>query len=349
MGLGLSRSRPPHSAIRFWTVLWASPSWWCSPQPPALLRAPTSRWSGRTNATLCDQATMDANDRWSCLTVLRPRHDQPPSEGADKCRVHCQLRSLEVRPPRPRTFVHRTGHPPQDPGLGLPQTVWLTCSPSGTCSVLSACNHVWLERKKNQKPRNTWPTTPNHIKVNDIFDPIDEARKEGRKVHFASLMDISHLKNAELDTKHQKFKGRVVLRGDILKDDSGFYAAFTEQSSSASKMKTAKVMDIISRLPGSEFPDIWIRLPRHKWHKSRSNMADLVVPLKRNLYGHPLAVLLWERQFEKVAIGTRLGEGFQLGMLIRTPWKRVILIWEWGWHQIGWKETKHWSDVESTQ
>ena len=33
---------------------------------------------------------------------------------------------------------------------------------------------------------------------------IDEARKEGRKVHFASLMDISHLMNAELDTKHQK-------------------------------------------------------------------------------------------------------------------------------------------------
>ena len=45
---------------------------------------------------------------------------------------------------------------------------------------------------------------------------------------------------------------------------------------------------------------------------------------------------------------TRLGEGFQLGMLIRAPWKRVILICVCGWHQIGWKETKHWSDVEST-
>ena len=27
-----------------------------------------------------------------------------------------------------------------------------------------------------------------------------------------------------------------------------------------------------------------------------------VVPLERNLYGHPLAGLLWERQFEKVLL-----------------------------------------------
>ena len=30
------------------------------------------------------------------------------------------------------------------------------------------------------------------------------------------LMDICHLKNAELEAKHQKYKGRVVLRGDIV-------------------------------------------------------------------------------------------------------------------------------------
>ena len=50
---------------------------------------------------------------------------------------------------------------------------------------------------------------------------IDEARTSGATVHFASLMDICHLKNAELEAK-RKYKGRVVLRGDIVKDDSGF-------------------------------------------------------------------------------------------------------------------------------
>ena len=49
-----------------------------------------------------------------------------------------------------------------------------------------------------------------------------------------------------------------------------------------------------------ECPDIWIRPPRHKWPKSWSRMEDPVVPLERNLYGHPLAGLLWERQFEKI-------------------------------------------------
>ena len=31
-------------------------------------------------------------------------------------------------------------------------------------------------------------------------------------------------------------------------------------------------------------------------------MEDPVVPLERNLYGHPLAGLLWERQFEKIQL-----------------------------------------------
>ena len=159
---------------------------------------------------------------------------------------------------------------------------------------------------------------------------IDEARTAGATVHFPSLMDICHLKNAELEAKHQKYKGRGVLRGDIVKDNSGSYAVFTEQVSSASQMTAAKIMDIISRLPGcdgqaadavssytqvkmkdahkllkipiSECPDIWIRLPRHKWPKSWSSMEDPVVPLERNRYGHLLAGLLWERQFEKVLL-----------------------------------------------
>ena len=159
---------------------------------------------------------------------------------------------------------------------------------------------------------------------------IDEARTKGAKVHFASLMDIRHLKNAELEAKHQKYKGRVVHRSDIVKDDSVSYAVFIEQLSSASQMTAAKVMDIISRLPGcdgqqadavsaytqvnmedapkllkipnSESPDIWIRLPKHKWPTSWSSVEDPVVPRERNLYGHPLAGLLWEKQFVKVLL-----------------------------------------------
>ena len=76
---------------------------------------------------------------------------------------------------------------------------------------------------------------------------------------------------------------------DSVKDDSGANAAFTEQCWSASQMIAAKVMDVIARLPdcdgqaadavsayiqiklecaprllkipNSECPDFWIRLP----------------------------------------------------------------------------------------
>ena len=99
---------------------------------------------------------------------------------------------------------------------------------------------------------------------------------------------------------------------------------------SASQMTVAKVMDIMSRLPGcagqaadavsaytqvkmkdaptllkipkSECPDIGIRVPKHKWPISWSSTEDPVVPLERNLYGHPLAGLLWERQCENVLL-----------------------------------------------
>ena len=131
------------------------------------------------------------------------------------------------------------------------------------------------------------------------------------KVHFASLMDICHLKNAALEAKHQKYKGRVVLRGDIVQDNSGSCAVFTEQGSSASQMTAAKIMDIISRLPGCDgqatdavsahtkvkmedahrlfkipnwsVQNIWIRPPRHKWPESWSSMEDPIVPLVKNL------------------------------------------------------------------
>ena len=152
---------------------------------------------------------------------------------------------------------------------------------------------------------------------------------------------INFVKNLEIEPQCQKYKGRVVLRGDNVKDDSGSFAVFTEQGSSSSQM-------IISRLPGcagqaadavsaysqvktedaptllkipkSECPGIWIRLPKHKWPKSSSSMEDLVVNLERNLYGHPLAGLLWEKAIWESSVGTRLG-------MLWTNFARAVTKW----------------------
>ena len=108
-------------------------------------------------------------------------------------------------------------------------------------------------------------------KVRNNEEVIEEARKKGRKVHFGSLIDLWYLKNSELEPQYQKYKGRVVLRGDIVKDDSGSYAVFTEQGSSASQMAAAKVMDIISRLPGcaGQAADAVSVYTRSKWKMHR--------------------------------------------------------------------------------
>ena len=63
------------------------------------------------------------------------------------------------------------------------------------------------------------------------------------------------------------------------------------------------------KTPKSECPDIWIHLPKNKngLNHAWSSMGDLAVPLDRNLYGHPLVGLLWERQFEESSSRKRMG------------------------------------------
>ena len=56
------------------------------------------------------------------------------------------------------------------------------------------------------------------------------------------------------------------------------------------------------KIPKSERRDIWIRPPKHERPKAWSSMEDPVVLLEQNLYGHPLAGLLWKRQIEKVLL-----------------------------------------------
>ena len=121
-----------------------------------------------------------------------------------------------------------------------------------------------------------------------------------------------------------------MLRGDIVKDDSGAHAVFTVQGSSASQGTAAKIMDVIARLPGgdgpaadavsaysqvkmvdaprllripkSERPDVWIRFHDTTSPKSWAHIEDSVVLLERNFFGHPSAGLLRERQFEAIPL-----------------------------------------------
>ena len=102
-------------------------------------------------------------------------------------------------------------------------------------------------------------------------------------------MDIYHLKNSELEPKFQKFKGRVVLRGDIRANDSGSHALFTEQGSSASQVTASKVMDGNARLPDcagqaadavsahTQVTNSKVRMPRYLDTSNRTQVAKILV------------------------------------------------------------------------
>ena len=65
------------------------------------------------------------------------------------------------------------------------------------------------------------------------------------------------LMNVELFKDLHKYKGRVVLQGDNVKDESRYRAAFAEQGASASQMAAAMFLDTITKFLGmtSELSD----------------------------------------------------------------------------------------------
>ena len=101
----------------------------------------------------------------------------------------------------------------------------------------------------------------NLTKVKSKKTVIDDARTTGATVHFASVVDICHLKNADLETKHQKYKGRVVLRDDIVKDYSVSYAVFTEQG----------IISISN--DGSKSHGYHLQIARLRWTSSRRSIC----------------------------------------------------------------------------
>ena len=138
-----------------------------------------------------------------------------------------------------------------------------------------------------------------------------EAKKNGKLVHFGSLMDLCFEKHSEQPIENRKYKGRVVFRGDQVKDQENTHAVFNEQTSSSSHMASAKLLDAMARMPGFDGEDAdavgaytQVVLSRRGWlggnldYSSSSqtprswrnlDIDDPVVPLRLNLYGHPKA------------------------------------------------------------
>ena len=143
-------------------------------------------------------------------------------------------------------------------------------------------------------------------------------------------MDISWKKRS-WNPKLPKYKGRVVLRGDTVEGwlqnlcsicwtrlicitndcckSSGCHRKAIRLWRTSSRCgislhpsEIGECSKIAQTFRSQNVQTYGYAFQRHKWPRSWSSMEDPVVPHERNLYGHPLAGLLWERQFEEVLL-----------------------------------------------
>ena len=124
-------------------------------------------------------------------------------------------------------------------------------------------------------------------------------------------------KGSELPEKdpRRKFKGRVVFRGNDVRDESHFMATFQDLGSAPASMSSGKFLDFLGLLPGWKImqadavraytqailngTSTWVRLPRDQWPKAWEKMKDPACPLILALYGHPDAGTCWEKHCDQ--------------------------------------------------
>ena len=68
-------------------------------------------------------------------------------------------------------------------------------------------------------------------------------------------MPLCHVKHSELAEEFHSHKGRVVFRGDNVRDEQGHLAVFSEQGTSASHIAAAKFLDALARFHGNDGED----------------------------------------------------------------------------------------------
>ena len=125
-------------------------------------------------------------------------------------------------------------------------------------------------------------------------------------------------KNAESEPTFQKYMGRVVLRGDVVKNDSGSYAASTEQGFISFTVTAALATDVIAGLPDCD-----------------GQAADA-----ESVFFWRVSVVFWratERQKKKVLATTPASQnGFPLKKWFSTPKKCRLQSFEgWGARRVG--------------
>lgn len=178
-----------------------------------------------------------------------------------------------------------------------------------------ALKAIW-EEGEGVRARGVWDDST----VREKADLIQEARREGKEIHIADIMAIASVKHWESPDK-RKHKGRLVFRGDQVKDSWGGAASFGELYSTPTNIQAINIAIFYGLLVGNVLKvadcvkaylqalllteeETWVVIPPELWLDSwRGRFKTPVVRLVRALYGHPLASAFWDLHLKQVLIG----------------------------------------------
>ena len=121
-------------------------------------------------------------------------------------------------------------------------------------------------------------------KVKPKSEVVRQVTNGGRLVRFASLMDLCHVKRSELAKHLEQYKGRDVLRVGQRQRRQWTQGRSTQITAIPETKASTRVDETRTRLKTQWFP------------------------FERNLYIHPLAGFLWERESSKKYISSTTGK-----------------------------------------
>ena len=161
------------------------------------------------------------------------------------------------------------------------------------------------------RANNTW----NDQTVRPLHQLRRECRESGRRVQIAELLTLCGVKHYELQPSQHKYKGRIVFRGDQVRDASGNPVLFGSEDTATTPTglvglaacifyglrpgHATSVADAIQAyLQAKIGRETWVIIPRElwlpEWSERFSPDSRLVVKLEKSLYGHPESGKRWQ-------------------------------------------------------
>eukprot|EP00435_Cladocopium_sp_Y103_P013784 s3013_g3.t1 len=185
----------------------------------------------------------------------------------------------------------------------------------GSASALVTLNlsrSAWLQEEKGVRAvlKEAQGLRDNGTWDDNFVIPVTElrrkARQKGEKIKIAEVLTQCGIKHHEMSPEHHRYKGRIVYRGDAIRDEHHQYVLFEDTATTPTAlaalnltlwfgcMTTLSCADCIQAYLQCDLDDkTWVILPYELWLDAWKQKYDkdtkLAVRLIRSLYGHPQA------------------------------------------------------------